>query len=497
MDVLMYLRKSRKEERDDTLEETLRKHRSLLIEYAKSHDLHIIEEFKEVVSGDSLYSRPEMLRLLEVVDSGGIDGVLCVDIDRLGRGGMHDQGIILDTFKHNNTLIITPAHTYDLNDDADETITEMQTFIGRQELKKIKTRLKRGEMESIKAGCYMANAPYGYKNVRVDKKPTLEIVEEEAEFVRMIFKMYLDGYGSTTIANTLNSLGAKPHRAQSFGRTSVMHILKNPTFCGKIAWYKRQHHHKGVHGNQKHKMIYNPPDKWLVIPGLHPAIIDEQTFDRVQELIRGRYIPPSNKGIIENPLCSLVFCANCGGHMQRQGASKGVPYLLCQKPGCVAGAKSEYVESAVLSYLKNTFETLSLPSDLKNASEDMKKYTDAIAATGREIDRLEKQKSRLYDLLEDGTYDSETFRQRMDNLKEKLVAITTQQSNLQSSLRKAQGEDKKELARRIKNVLDTYNSANAAGKNLLLKSVIEKIEYSKNKKTAPDDFKLIIKLRSF
>lgn len=497
MDVFLYLRKSRKEEREDTLEETLSKHRTLLIEYAKTHDLHIIEEFKEVVSGDSLYSRPEMLRLLEAVDSGIAEGVLCVDIDRLGRGGMHDQGLILDTFKRNNVLIITPAHTYDLNDEADETITEMQTFIGRQELKKIKTRLKRGEMESIKAGCYMANAPYGYRNIRVGKKPTLEIVEEEAYFVRMIFKMYLDGCGCTTIANTLNALGAKPHRASAFGRTSVMHILKNPTFCGKIAWFKKQHHRKGTHGNTKHKIVYNPPEKWLVLPGIHPAIIDEQTFDRVQEIIRGRYIPPSNKGIVENPLCSLVFCANCGGHMQRQGSNKGVPYLLCQKPGCVSGAKVEYVESAILSYLSETLRELLLPTDAKHTSEAIQKYDEVLAVTDRELQKLETQRSRLYDFLEDGTYDPETFKTRMALLNEKKEALTTQQADLLSARRKASGEDRKELARRIQNVLDTYHSSNAAGRNMLLKSVIDRILYSKKKKTAPDDFQLVIKLRSF
>jgi site-specific DNA recombinase len=85
----------------------------------------------------------------------------------------------------------------------------------------------------------------------------------------------------------------------------------------------------------------------------------------------------------------------------------------------------------------------------------------------------------------------------MDVLKQKLEIITGQQDDLKKSLKKAQGEDKKELARRIKNVLDTYKSSDASGRNLLLKSVIEKIEYNKKKKTAPDDFELIIKLRSF
>ena len=102
-----YLRKSRMEEGMDT-EEVLAKHRKDLARYAAAHDIHIVETYYEVVSGESLYARPEMLRLLADVEKGLYDAVLVMDIDRLSRGRMKYQGIILDALRDSGTLIITP-----------------------------------------------------------------------------------------------------------------------------------------------------------------------------------------------------------------------------------------------------------------------------------------------------------------------------------------------------------------------------------------------------
>ena len=126
MDAAQYLRKSRMEEGLDT-EEVLAKHRKALAEYAKANDIHIIETYYEVVSGESLYARPEMLRLLEDVEEGRYDAVLVMDLDRLSRGRMKDQGIILDAFRDSDTLIITPEHTYNLSDDLDDEMAEFKT----------------------------------------------------------------------------------------------------------------------------------------------------------------------------------------------------------------------------------------------------------------------------------------------------------------------------------------------------------------------------------
>lgn len=142
--VAIYLRKSRAEELSDTVEDTLRRHKEILLEFAEKNDLQVTKIFEEVVSGDSLYARPQMLCLLSEIEKSSYTAVLCMDIDRLGRGAMSEQGIILETFKANKTKIITPRKIYDLCDEIDEEYTEFETFMARRELKLIKRRMQRG-----------------------------------------------------------------------------------------------------------------------------------------------------------------------------------------------------------------------------------------------------------------------------------------------------------------------------------------------------------------
>ena len=77
----------------------------------------------------------EMQRLLQACEAGHVQAVLCMDIDRLGRGSMAEQGYILDTFKKSRVRLITPRKAYDLHNDLDETYSEFESFIARQELK--------------------------------------------------------------------------------------------------------------------------------------------------------------------------------------------------------------------------------------------------------------------------------------------------------------------------------------------------------------------------
>ena len=95
------------------------------------------------------------------------EAVLCMDIDRLGRGTMSQQGVILETFKEAGVKIITPQKTYDLLDEMDEDYTELQTFFARKELKLIKKRMRRGVERTAADGGYLANAPYGLSLIHI------------------------------------------------------------------------------------------------------------------------------------------------------------------------------------------------------------------------------------------------------------------------------------------------------------------------------------------
>ena len=155
----MYLRKSRIDrelETDDEME-TLSRHQTILTAVAEKQGLTIGEIYKEVVSGETISSRPEMQRLLHDVENGMWDGVLVVEIERLARGDSIDQGIVAQTFKYSNTLIVTPVKTYDPNNEFDEEYLEFGLFMSRREYKVIKRRMQMGKEQAVKEGNHVAN----------------------------------------------------------------------------------------------------------------------------------------------------------------------------------------------------------------------------------------------------------------------------------------------------------------------------------------------------
>ena len=488
LDAGLYLRKSRMEEGLDT-NEVLAKHQKTLLDYAKEHGIHIIETYPEVVSGESLYARPQMLRLLQDVEDDRYDCVLCMDLDRLSRGRMKDQGIILDAFKDSDTLIVTPEKVYNLADEIDEEYAELKTFMSRREYKIINKRLRRGLQQSIEDGCYVANAPYGYKKVTIDRKPTLEIYEPEAKFVRMMFQLYAQGYGCVSIARHINALGARPHRSAEFNRSTVSRILHSPVYVGKIVWNQKKHIKKGVKGNDKNIVIYQPKEKWTIVDGRHPPIVDKELFDQVQAILDKRYIPSKNDGTIKSPLAGLVKCANCGMNMQRL-VMKGDPYLLCNRPGCCASTRLPLVEERVLEYLERTLEQLTLSPAAVLGGRDTSVLETTLETVRKELAAVQRQKSRLYELLELGEYDIPTFRERMEVARSKQAALERKEADALHTLQDAKTADPTALAAKIKYVLDNYSTSDAAQKNALLHSVIQTIFYHKEKKTKPTAFYL-------
>lgn len=485
--VAMYLRKSRAEELTDTVDETLKRHKTTLLEFAQKNNLVVAEIYEEVVSGESLYTRPQMLKLLADVEHGLYDAVLCMDIDRLGRGSMSDQGVILETLKNSGTKIITPRKVYDLSNDMDETYSEFESFMARQELKVIKRRMQRGIKRTIEDGGYIANAPYGYQRAYLDKRPTLETNEDEAKFVRMMFDLYANqGYGCQRIADTVNALGAKPHRSDQFVRISIMKILKNPTYIGKIVWNQKTQIRKGTKGNAKTKFIYHPRSQWTIVDGLQKPIIDKELFEKTQRVIMAHTHPPSNTGKVENPLAGLIYCKHCGGLMQRQVIRQGGAYLMCPRRGCIVSSSLPLIEQTVLAELRNKIKSIQV--DAHTGTDPLNlQYEEAVRSIQSERQTIERQLNRLHDFLEQGIYTVDVFLQRQQLLNERLDKLALSQKQLTE---KRKPQDLKAQVSAIETVLNLYENSSSQKRNELLKTVISKIIYSKRKGAKPSEFNL-------
>ena len=189
-----YLRKSR-EEKDLPTDIVLQSHNRILDEVCMRMDIHVDEEdvFKELVSAESIDARPEMKRLLKLVEQGYYDGVLVYEVQRLCRGNGMDQALVNETFKLSGTKIITPNKVYDTaNNESDEEYLEFGLFMSRREYKTINRRLKDGKISAFKMGKFINSvAPTGYKRIKLkgDKGYTLEIDETEAPVIREMFDL--------------------------------------------------------------------------------------------------------------------------------------------------------------------------------------------------------------------------------------------------------------------------------------------------------------------
>lgn len=494
MNTVIYLRKSRADEEAETVEDTLRRHKEILLEFAsRQPNMNIVRVYEDVVSGEKLYARPQMLKLLSDAENGDFDSVLCMDIDRLGRGAASEQGLILETLKSNDIKIITPRQVFDLNNDLDEDYAEYKSFFARQELKMIKRRMRSGTLKSVNDGCCLWNAPYGYKNATVNKRCTLEINEDEAKFVRMAFDLYVNsGMGAQTIAYTLNSLGARPHRSDRFNRTSIVAMLRNQTYTGKIVYNKKSTVRKNTQDGEKYVTIYHPPEKWIVVDGLHEPIIDEETFNKAGEILSSRYHRPFNDGSVVNPLAGILKCAVCGYGMQRRpfnNKKNTTVHLLCQTKGCCKSSRLDYVEQAVLASVRQKLEEL---RSIKAQRKKRLDFTGAIKEVEHEYTQLKRQKSNLHDLLERGVYDIDTFTERSKNLSERLANLEKERNELEEKQKASSLFTLNETIKRFENVIRLYDTSTTAQKNKLLKSIIETGTYYKEKDWDPKQFALQI-----
>ncbi|WHY76267.1 recombinase family protein [Neobacillus sp. WH10] len=506
----LYLRKSRADIEAEARGEgeTLAKHKKALLKVAKDLNLNIINVYEEIVSGESLMHRSEMLKLLQDVEMKKFDAVLCMDIDRLGRGGMKEQGLILETFKEAKTKIITPRKTYDLNDEWDEEYSEFEAFMARKELKIITRRMQGGRVRSVESGNYIGtNPPYGYIIKEIKDGRTLEAHPEQSEAVKLIFELYTHDdpsirVGAAQIANKLNAMNFKTATGKQWANWGVLNILKNPVYCGKVVWKKKEIK-KSKDPSKKKVARTRDQSEWIIANGKHEAIISDDLFQKAQEVLKTRYhVPYQVNNKITNPLAGLIECGKCGRKMIYRPYTKQKPHLKCyNNPRCDCKATNfELVEQRLIEFLKGWLQAYKdgLESNKQESDErvniiDMSKVI--IKKLEKEISETEEQINNLMDLLERKLYDEKTYLKRSNVLSKRLDELQLEYDKAKNQMNKSKQEIKAQeiIIPKFENVIDLYQKSEDPGiKNSLIKSVLDKAVYTKEKWQIKDDFKLVV-----
>lgn len=485
-EILKYKRKSRTDDPMLSVEEVLAKHEAILNEWIERNlDAPIPPEncFSEVVSGETINSRPEMKKLLKRIESPQIKAVLVVECARLGRPDLEEIGKLSKLFRYTNTLIITPQRIFDLNDEYDREQFERELMRGNDYLEYTKKILGRGKELSLRQGYYInAVIPYGYKREWIyegkRKRPTLAIVEEEAKFVRMIFDWYAnEEIGATKICQRLNAMGVPPKKGNLWKKSSVTNILQNEHYLGKIVIKK----HIDVNTVEDQKItthcVFNKD--YEVVDGKHPAIIDEELFYRANNKLN-RYPSIKPSATLQNPFASILKC-ECGRVMIRRRNRDSFRYLCDEQMYCGNASVSEAdLTETVIFNLNQSMENLTtLITD--DDADKKKKHAERVSLLESKYVELERKEMSLWEKYAEEQMPKKIFDDLIEKCKKQKQSI---ESELEmAKLDAPQTIDFKGAIATLHEAIEALSdsSVSASTKNKLLSSVVEKIVYRRPK----------------
>ena len=491
---LEYLRKSQMDRdfEDLSVEETLRRHRKTLDEFAKQNKLNVTVILEEVVSGESLSSRPQMIKALELISTGEFDGIICMDIDRLSRGSSVDSGYIMQVLQVNNCKIITPNKTYDLSNETDEQFADMKFMFSRYELTTIRKRLISGRDTSVKEGRFMGSAaPYGYKIVKLkgEKGNTLEVVPEEAQIVRMIFDWYTqDGLGTGQIADKLTDLHIKPRKSKEWSTEVVRKILVNEHYLGKLPW-KRHHTAKKFIDGQLTKKKYKSKE-YEIFDGRHEPIISEEQFALAQQVRRDNMSRPVKVNTeVANPFGGVLCCGHCGKRMTFVNPSKknpnAKPRFKCERSkrcGCKSHFAEE-VESAIVSEMKEWLAGYIVQLEQNDAPKDDSLKVSLEMLKSR-LEELFEQQDSICELHEKKEYSDRLFKRRNDQIEKEIDQVESDIEDLELKIseRKEEADIQSSIVPTSQYLLDNYDDLTPKEKNDIWKLILHRVDFVKTER---------------
>lgn len=315
--VAEYLRKSRGETTEDLI-----KHKTILEELCKSRGwVYVV--YEEVETGESLFARPVMQQLLRDVEDNIYDAVVCVDLDRLGRGDLVDWGQIKRVFQKTNTYMVTPSSLYNLNDDNEEFAVDLQTLFARREYKKITHRLSMGKKVGAKLGAWTNGTPpmpYEYQewidpetNTRYYNEKGLVINLQKLSIYRFMVDSFIKDKKSTNeIAWELNRRSIPSPRGGRWCNMTVRRLLVDETHLGKIISNKTKgdgHKNKSPNKQPFQKI---PKEQWTVVENRHEAIKTQDEHEKILIGIQRNLKSPYRRSDHYYPLKGLIKCGLCG-----------------------------------------------------------------------------------------------------------------------------------------------------------------------------------------
>lgn len=383
--------------------------------YADFNDYQIVGEYEDAgKSGKSIEGRASFCRMMEDIKSGK-DGVAYVLVFKLSRFGRNAADVLstLQVMQDFGVNLICVEDGIDSSKDAGKLMISVLSAVAEIERENIRVQTMEGRIQKAREGRWNGGfAPYGYRLV----DGVLQINEDEAPAIRTIFKQYVNtDTGANGLSKYLETHGFQKLARQNgtsplFSATLIRAILKNPVYCGKIAFGRRKL--EKIHGtrNEYHQVSQ---ENYLLVDGLHEGIVSEELWNaaQVKLLAQSKRYEPVNRSKAEQAhlLSALVKCPICGAGMYSNKCTKrkkdGTPYksfsyYSCKHRKMQRGQKCDFNKQIQEEVLDNAVVEviIKLVSNPKFAAMMQEKINSKVDTTAieQEIAAAEKMLRQYY-----------------------------------------------------------------------------------------------------
>ena len=494
--------------RDDELQgdsNSIKNQKEILQKFAASNGFLNTSFFVDDGYSGTTFNRPDWNRLIGLVNDGKVGAVIVKDLSRLGRDylrvGMYTEVLFPDA----NVRFIAVNNNIDSNNQTESDIAPFlnifNEFYAKDTSRKVRSIFKsKGESGKPLA----THPPYGYVKDPLDKNKWI-VDEAAADVVREIFRLCIDGYGISQIANQLTArkiLTPTAHAKESglnipapctdgegywWNPETVSKILSRMEYLGCTVNFKT--YRKSYKDKRK---IARDPSKWRIFENTHEAIIDRETFDIVQRIRDGkRRLTPMGE---PNMLSGMLFCEDCGKKLYQVRTRSLKPerdYYVCagyrkKRHGCTAHSIRNIVVEEILLKEMQRITAYARAHEKEFVEAVMNKSKSELAKTVRESRKeLEKAQGRLkkIDVIVKKLYEDNADGKISDERFAKMIAsYETEQKELESRSEElnvviAQNNDSIEGANRFVSQVRKYTDIKELSAGLI-REFVDKIYVS-------------------
>lgn len=454
--------------------------RRLIIDYAKTHDMVISNDYIFVdkgISGRTAEKRPEFMRMIELAKTkpqSPFDVILIWKFSRFARN--QEESIVYKSLlrKQCNVEVVSISEptASDMFGGLIERIIEwMDEFYSIR----LGEDVTRGMTEKALRGGYQASPPIGYKIVVKGEAPV--IIPEQAKIVQMIFEQYATtSMGFFEIARYMNDLGYHTKTGAAFEARTIKYILENPMYKGYLRWNRV---------NQTTKKV-RPEEEWIIRKGNFEAIVSEELWQRANERIQKEYRPRGSRPVSKHRhwLSGLVKCSNCGRTLStsiHKDKRYGRIYTNFQCYGYLKGkcnVSHQISEKKLVPIILDMLQEDMGQSDI--AFEKLTKAPDSSAADllYMQLEKISMKEQRIKEAYRNGIDTLEEYKENKEILKREREDLEEKIKNLKKPETDAEQIKMNEKIHDIYDILINDNFS-MSDKQQAIRSIVKKIVYNK------------------